>query len=100
VQGQADVSEELAVGEQEACKGYSVWREPTMPDAPISLFISYAHADSAFVDRLEADLRKLGFDPWDYALSRCRKFAYSVILDCQAFLVLSRNSHSSAAKEH
>src|SRR5436309_6416268 len=35
-----------------------------MPDAPISLFISYAHADSAFVDRLEADLQKEGFDPW------------------------------------
>ena len=35
-----------------------------MPDAPISIFISYAHADSAFVDRLEADLRHQGFDPW------------------------------------
>ena len=35
-----------------------------MTDTPISIFISYAHADSAFVDRLEADLRKLGFDPW------------------------------------
>src|SRR5690242_18660406 len=35
-----------------------------MPDTLISLFISYAHADSAFVDRLEADLHKQGFDPW------------------------------------
>ncbi len=35
-----------------------------MPDTPISLFISYAHADSGFVDRLEADLRQQGFDPW------------------------------------
>src|SRR5215472_2310974 len=35
-----------------------------MPETPISLFISYAHADSAFVDRLEADLQKEGFDPW------------------------------------
>ncbi len=35
-----------------------------MPDAPITLFISYSHADSSFVDRLEADLRKQGFDPW------------------------------------
>jgi tetratricopeptide (TPR) repeat protein len=35
-----------------------------MPDTPISLFISYAHADSAFVDRLETDLQKQGFDPW------------------------------------
>jgi predicted ATPase len=35
-----------------------------MPDQPISIFISYAHADSAFVDRLEADLRQQGFDPW------------------------------------
>src|SRR5437763_17113820 len=47
-----------------ACKGNLCRREPTMPDTPISLFISYAHADSAFVDRLEADLRKEGFDPW------------------------------------
>jgi TIR domain len=31
-----------------------------MPDTSISLFISYAHADSAFV----ADLRKLGFETW------------------------------------
>jgi len=35
-----------------------------MPDTPINLFISYAHADSAFVDRLEADLHQQGFDPW------------------------------------
>ncbi len=35
-----------------------------MTDTPISIFISYAHADSAFVDRLEADLRHQGFDPW------------------------------------
>ena len=35
-----------------------------MSDTSISLFISYAHPDSAFVDRLEADLHKQGFDPW------------------------------------
>jgi predicted ATPase len=35
-----------------------------MADAPPSIFISYAHADSSFVDRLEADLRQQGFDPW------------------------------------
>jgi predicted ATPase len=35
-----------------------------MPETPISLFISYSHADSAFVDQLEADLRKLGFETW------------------------------------
>jgi hypothetical protein len=35
-----------------------------MPDTPISLFISYAHADSPFVDRLEADLRQQDYDPW------------------------------------
>src|SRR5215472_13827603 len=35
-----------------------------MPETPINIFISYAHADSAFVDRLEADLQKQGFDPW------------------------------------
>jgi hypothetical protein len=35
-----------------------------MPDTSISIFISYAHADSALVDRLEADLRQQGFDPW------------------------------------
>src|SRR5437763_2101116 len=47
-----------------ACKGNLCRREPTMPDTPISIFISYAHADSAFVDRLEADLCTQGFDPW------------------------------------
>jgi predicted ATPase len=35
-----------------------------MTDTPISIFISYAYADSAFVDRLDADLRQQGFDPW------------------------------------
>src|SRR5215471_4148510 len=35
-----------------------------MPDTPLSIFISYSHADSAFVDQLEADLRKLGFETW------------------------------------
>ncbi len=35
-----------------------------MPDPPITIFISYSHADSAFVDQLEADLRKLGFETW------------------------------------
>jgi tetratricopeptide (TPR) repeat protein len=35
-----------------------------MPDTPITIFISYAHADGAFVDRLEADLRQQGFDLW------------------------------------
>ena len=34
-----------------------------MPDALTSIFISYAHADSPFVDRLEADLRQQGFAP-------------------------------------
>src|SRR5438876_5549986 len=47
-----------------ACKGKLCRRESTMPDTPISLFISYAYADSALVDRLEADLQKQGFDPW------------------------------------
>src|SRR5215472_17463278 len=35
-----------------------------MPDTPLSIFIIYSHADSAFVDQLEADLRKLGFETW------------------------------------
>jgi predicted ATPase len=35
-----------------------------MPDTPLSIFISYSHADSAFVDQLETDLRKLGFETW------------------------------------
>ena len=35
-----------------------------MPETPLSIFISYSHADSAFVDQLEADLRQQGFDPW------------------------------------
>jgi predicted ATPase len=35
-----------------------------MADTRISIFISYTHADSAFVDRLEADLQKQGFETW------------------------------------
>ncbi len=35
-----------------------------MADAPVSVFISYSRKDSAFVDRLEADLRAYGFDTW------------------------------------
>ena len=35
-----------------------------MPDKLTSIFISYAHADSPFVDRLEADLCQHGFAPW------------------------------------
>ena len=30
----------------------------------LNLFISYAHADTPFVEQLEADLRKRGFAPW------------------------------------
>ena len=35
-----------------------------MPDELTSIFISYARADSPFVDRLEADLHRQGFAPW------------------------------------
>ncbi|HEX8728896.1 MAG TPA: toll/interleukin-1 receptor domain-containing protein, partial [Ktedonobacterales bacterium] len=35
-----------------------------MAESPISTFISYSRADSAFIDRLEADLRAYGFDTW------------------------------------
>lgn len=35
-----------------------------MPDAPLSLFISYSRTDSEFVDRLEADLKAHGFFVW------------------------------------
>ncbi len=35
-----------------------------MPGEALSLFISYSRTDSAFVDRLEADLRARGFRPW------------------------------------
>src|SRR5579863_2729554 len=35
-----------------------------MPDALTRIFISYAHVDSAFVDRLEADLSRQGFETW------------------------------------
>jgi predicted ATPase len=35
-----------------------------MPDTPLSIFISYSHADSAFADQLETDLRKQGFETW------------------------------------
>lgn len=35
-----------------------------MPDEVTSIFISYARADSPFVDRLKADLHRQGFAPW------------------------------------
>lgn len=35
-----------------------------MADLPISVFISYSRTDSAFIDRMEADLRAYGFDTW------------------------------------
>lgn len=35
-----------------------------MAESPISTFISYSRTDSAFIDRLEADLRAYGFDTW------------------------------------
>jgi TIR domain len=35
-----------------------------MPDELTSIFISYARADSPFVDRLEADPHRQGFAPW------------------------------------
>lgn len=35
-----------------------------MPDAPLSIFIGYSRTDSAFVDRLEADLKVRNFDTW------------------------------------
>jgi hypothetical protein len=39
-----------------------VWRkeEPIMINTPISIFTSYAHVDSTFVYRLEADLHQSG----------------------------------------
>ena len=38
-----------------------VWRqEPIMTNTPISIFISSAHVDSIFVDRLEADVYQRG----------------------------------------
>ena len=35
-----------------------------MSDPPPTIFISYSQADSSFVDRLEADLVKQGFETW------------------------------------
>lgn len=35
-----------------------------MADDPVSVFISYSRTDSAFIDRLEADLRAYGFETW------------------------------------
>jgi hypothetical protein len=35
-----------------------------MPDELTSIFISYARADSPFVDQLEADPHRQGFAPW------------------------------------
>jgi hypothetical protein len=38
-----------------------VWRkEPIMTNTPISIFISDAHVDSAFADRLETDAHQRG----------------------------------------
>ena len=34
-----------------------------MPDTPIPIFLSYAHADGAFVDPLEADWHMQGSNP-------------------------------------
>ncbi|HLZ60888.1 MAG TPA: hypothetical protein VKR06_28395, partial [Ktedonosporobacter sp.] len=37
------------------------WRkEPIMTNTPISIFMSFAHIESAFVDRIEADLHQRG----------------------------------------
>src|SRR5215469_15534229 len=35
-----------------------------MSERAISIFISYARTNSVFVDRLEAELKALGFDTW------------------------------------
>ncbi|MBV9690245.1 MAG: toll/interleukin-1 receptor domain-containing protein [Ktedonobacteraceae bacterium] len=35
-----------------------------MPDTPISFFISHAHVDRAFVDRLTGELRARRFPAW------------------------------------
>ena len=35
-----------------------------MADGPVSVFISYSRKDSTFVDQLETDLRRYGFDTW------------------------------------
>jgi hypothetical protein len=36
-------------------------KEPIMTKTPVSIFISYAPVDSAFVDRLEADVHQSGW---------------------------------------
>src|SRR5579864_1500598 len=44
---------------------YGIGRsEALMPDTLTNIFISFARSDSAFVDRLEADLRQHGRHPW------------------------------------
>ena len=56
-----------------------------MPGAPRSIFISYSRTDSAFVDRLEADLKKRGFDTgwtevnWWVVTSGSKKFSNKLI---------------------
>ncbi|HEY7091944.1 MAG TPA: toll/interleukin-1 receptor domain-containing protein, partial [Ktedonobacterales bacterium] len=61
-----------------------------MADEQLNIFISYSRADSAFVDRLEADLRARGYTVWvdrrrleggqiweqeiDAAIARCNLF--------------------------
>src|SRR5579864_7254433 len=45
----------------------STWKVVLMAESSSAIFISYAHADSAFVQRLQADLSKQGFVVWvDY----------------------------------
>jgi TIR domain len=64
-----------------------------MPDTPISIFISYAHADSAFVDRLEADLHQQGFETWDYRQrlkggQRWRRELHEAVKRAQVLLIV------------
>src|SRR5215472_964271 len=64
-----------------------------MPDTPISLFISYSHADSAFVDQLEADLHQQGFETWVDRQrlaggQRWRRELQEAVEGCQVLLIV------------
>ena len=72
-----------------------------MPGTPITVFISYSHRDSNFVDRLEAGLKASNFHTWvdrrDVEISQSWKKVLQDAIDrCDiALIVLSPASVTS-----
>ena len=76
-----------------------------MPDELTSIFISYARADSPFVDRLEADLHRHGFAPWldrrGLAGGQQWRRELQVAVDrCQVLLVVLPETYDKTLFEH